>query len=632
MADQATITEGRGQPSFATDADWGMCFVGASSKNPVAAGQVTPAYSSPVAARADLGVGDAVDALMQAIAVTPGNPAPPPAAFYSTPATAPGSYSAINVTGVKGTATITAGSEPLITCQPWMQIIVGGAVGTSGMTAWASLDGGRTQTQVQLGTLTSYSFPAKDGFAGEAGFNFGPSGPITGDQSTTTSSLYGSAATLDGLTLILAVNGGAFQTLTLSKATSVASQSALLAAIGAQWPGLVATAATSTHYLVLTASGAGTILVGGGTANALLGLTQGAATLLAGDTFYASTTPPMFEADDLYSYDAGPPQAYSGAFAAIAKSSSLFGIIVITEPIVGTDWTAASPTSTSDVFATLKLGLDYGLSRGKRWSLICRFRDPLPAETIDNYILAYQAYEATHHDSRITLIRAGQGLVTDALTARQYLRSPLAPYCARLQSCYVVAGERGEKLAQNPGWVARGPLEGFTIKDSAGNTLSTAVDVAEYAGGDAQAGAATGGGVSCVWRHEEEWVGTYVSNELQVLYDVGETILTPMDRRVANALERRAVNVATGSIGGADVFDPASLTLDSEIQDGIAAKVAKAIKADLANEGQNLTDPTIVQIDPVVSVTGSTVTISGAVKPRLYGYTGPLNLTFTASR
>src|SRR5262245_23407664 len=135
MPGGASINEAQGQPQLATDSDYSMCFVGHSTDSPVSAGQLTPAYSSPDAAVTDLGLGDAVDALCQAIKVTRGNTAPPPASFYRTPATTPGVRGTLTTTGVTGTAVVTktASTHPVGTYEPAVRVYDDGNDGEGGL-------------------------------------------------------------------------------------------------------------------------------------------------------------------------------------------------------------------------------------------------------------------------------------------------------------------------------------------------------------------------------------------------------------------------------------------------------------------------------------------------------------------
>jgi hypothetical protein len=99
---------------------------------------------------------------------------------------------------------------------------------------------------------------------------------LRGSADISAAGLYGGGGTLNGLTLILNVNGAGATTLNLNGATNAASKAALLAAIGVQWADLTATDANDSvgHNLLLTNAGAtATIVVGAGTANTALGLT-----------------------------------------------------------------------------------------------------------------------------------------------------------------------------------------------------------------------------------------------------------------------------------------------------------------------------------------------------------------------
>ncbi len=111
-------------------------------------------------------------------------------------------------------------------------------------------------------------------------------------------------------------------------------------------------------------------------------------------------------------------------------------------------------------------------------------------------------------------------------------------------------------------------------------------------------------------------------------------ILTPMDRRVACAIEWRAVGLSLLSIGGADVIDTTQSPplLDQDIANALAAKIAKKVYDDLPFEFQNASDPGIVVVNIVVTVAGAQVTITGTVAPKLYGYTYAITLAFAATR
>ena len=101
---------------------------------------------------------------------------------------------------------------------------------------------------------------------------------VVGTTDGTQTALYGATGTLNGLTLILNVNGAGALTLALSGTGNATSATALLAAITAKWPALAAYSGNVAGFLGLLDAvvGAGsTIVVGAGTANTALGLTPG---------------------------------------------------------------------------------------------------------------------------------------------------------------------------------------------------------------------------------------------------------------------------------------------------------------------------------------------------------------------
>jgi hypothetical protein len=158
MPGSVSINEAKGQPVIPAIGDFTMCVIGASSKSPLAAGTVSPLYASPTQLASDYGIGDAVDALAQALTKGGLNTAPPPGAIYQTPATTPGVRGTITVTGVAGTSVVsnTANTHPFGTYQPRARVITGGTIGVAGIVNQYSLDNARTWLPtVALGTATT---------------------------------------------------------------------------------------------------------------------------------------------------------------------------------------------------------------------------------------------------------------------------------------------------------------------------------------------------------------------------------------------------------------------------------------------------------------------------------------------
>ncbi|MGE5200999.1 MAG: hypothetical protein ACM3O6_02930, partial [Acidobacteriota bacterium] len=335
-------------------------------------------------------------------------------------------------------------------------------------------------------------------------------------------------------------------------------------------------------------------------------------TLKTGDEWSVPTTTPLWADADLYT--AGSPA--TGAFAVIGQSSSAFGMIVISEPIGAGD------------FATLVAALNYGATLGKRWTLLTRFRDPNAGESDAAYVAAFRAFAAAHHDDRIAIV-AGNGWLTDAFRGWRPLHTGLPALLARLAGNSVIPGRLGEKLAQHPGYVARGALENFSIVDDAGNLVGH--DEQQLAGIDGSISGCGGGITFFQIPAGGELPGTYVS-EADVLYAATDEVLTMMDRRVLDGVERVATATLWTEIQGADVYDPDTLILDDAIVDAIGLKVGKRIRDAYPTEFQNTGDPDLVTIDPTITRTGSKVTITGTARIRLYGYTHDITLTISAER
>lgn len=657
-APTVTTQEASGLVALGTGVDYAMCVVGYSSAYPIAAGKMTSPYVNPGAAVSDLGQGDAVDCLCQAIKITQGNPAPSPACFYQTPPTTPGSYGTVTTSGVTGTTVVTANAAivPTGTRQPWMQITNTFTVGVAGGTAFASLDGGLNRKPVSIGTADSYNFPPGDGWpagGGQAGFVFGPpvanvSALYTGLNALRTAELAHFIIVSGSPQVHLAADTTDNTALTAvpvasSPATAVALYNALVSRIAAHGASLtyhttadtvLATAlagipvASNTEDVelnlapLISAYNAHRILVGAGpvhgsadTTNTCAAFTTTPGTLNTGDVFFTNTIPPQWADADLYS--AGPPA--TGALAAIANSGTQIGIVVITEPVAIAD------------FATLSTGLDYFAEVGKQAPvLMIRFRDPMTTtgETDAQYIAAFQAFCAACHDNRIGTM-AGSGLLTDAFSGFRYLRSGLAAVVAREQSFVAVAGAQGEKIAQSPGWVKRGPLEGFSLIDDNGNLVGH--DESQRAGISPASGAATGTGLAFYYNRNAQVQGTYTTKWC-VLYPVLSEILNMQDRRLANAIERTAVAMMWPEIQGADIWDPVTFVLDVDAAQALASKIHAQIQLLYGSEFQNAADPNIVTVGPNVTVVGDDVTIPGTVAVRFYGYTQNVLITFQASR
>lgn len=157
MPGTVSVGNAQGAPTIPSDADFGICIIAYSTSFPLPSG-VTPPYSSPVSASADLGLSDGVDCLCQAITVRPTNPQPRGVSFCKTPATTPGVRGTTTTSGVAGTSVITntASTHPVGTFQPVAHVITGCTIGVTGGVIQFSPDNGRTWLPpVSLGTATT---------------------------------------------------------------------------------------------------------------------------------------------------------------------------------------------------------------------------------------------------------------------------------------------------------------------------------------------------------------------------------------------------------------------------------------------------------------------------------------------
>ncbi len=337
-------------------------------------------------------------------------------------------------------------------------------------------------------------------------------------------------------------------------------------------------------------------------------------TLKTGDEWSVPTTPPMWADADLYT--AGAPA--TGAFAAIGQSSSTFGMIVLSEPIAAGD------------FATLVAALDYGATLGKRWALLTRFRDPTAGESDAAYVAALRVFAAAHHDDRIAIV-AGSGWLTDAFRGWRPLRTGLPAILARLAGNSVIPGAKGERLTQHPGYVARGPLEKFSVVDDAGNLVGH--DEKQLAGIDGPI-AGCGGGITFFQIPAGgELPGTYVS-EADVLYPAVSNALTIMDRRLLDGVERVANASLWTAIQGAAIVDKTAVppVLDDASADAIGGAAGKRIRDAYASEFANSGDIDLVKIDSEVTISGAKIQVTGTATLEPYLYVHDIILTISAER
>jgi hypothetical protein len=323
------------------------------------------------------------------------------------------------------------------------------------------------------------------------------------------------------------------------------------------------------------------------------------------------TTPPQWAVAALYT--AGTPA--TGLLMNICNGINP-GLVVITEPAAASD------------IATLSAALD-AMKAAKascRPTLIVRFRDQGGSESDATYTAALATFRnACADDARIVAV-AGDGWVTDAFRAFIYSRSGLAPLLPRLQGDAVLSGRNQERIAQDPGYAARGPLPGFTIKDPNGNPLGHDEKLRP---GAEQPVAGKGGFLCFFYEGADDVKGTYVAASPS-LYGTGSALVTLMDNRVSSELERILYSVAFQFLSGAEIVTNSVLNRDA--QEAMSSAATKAIQDGMPHEFANWDDPNLVTIDPNVTVSGSSYTVKWYVNDKLYLYTKAIVITVANAR
>ncbi len=325
-----------------------------------------------------------------------------------------------------------------------------------------------------------------------------------------------------------------------------------------------------------------------------------AGTLVTGDVIKVRTKAPAPVAADI-----------DAAFAALAVSSIDFSLVVC-------DW---------DMTAALAAHVSTGLSAlravGKRATALVRtkIRNFETAETEATWSAAIVSDYAAFSDSNIC-VRAEYGFIKDAMTVRQYLRSDLAQFAADVvrigradfpdvpadqpESNFQLVDATGATIGHDEG--PRGAVTGLS-NDDIGNRFCSGMRLPDFA------------------RREDVF-----STVPWVMYATDERIRNLPTRRIANAMERVAVASGNSSLGGrlsyikANPLDPASrnrLTVPS--RNAVHAVIFDALNIEFRDDIQNASDggldTGLVQVDPVVTVSGGNLLgVNVTLKPSVFGY------------
>ncbi len=627
-----TISEARGYVAIPADLDSLAVVMGVTSAG---AGQ-SDFYLSGASAVAGVGYGDAVDTLTQIIEQrqSGGHAGKKlPAAIYSTGATVPATYGTIDLTGFTGLATVAvdAASLPYGTYNAGIRFITGGIVGVAGITYQTRLDYGNTWSRtIALGTASSITIANS-----RVKFDLTPATSALTDLNTLLNEVKtdfnahvivtaGTVHTNSGVADVVATTNAS------NTATRIALANALRLAMISHF-GKGSTAGTPIHInvagdtagiatlsttpaatsdvtalqlalvlkTVLNLHGANVVVhtIADAT-NVVTSATPTAGSVNAGDAIACRTFAPAPDSNDI-----------DDAFAALAAGSAEFTILVLDFPL------------TVALAAHVTTGLNMLAAVGRDVLCLARYRLPhfesSETETAWGDALKAEFAIGVFDDSRIHLVTE-YGLLTDAVTTRQYLRSGLAQVAAD------VARVPRIKWFDSP---SDQKMANFTLINSSGVTIGH--DEGPSGVFTGLSNDTLGNRFGCVERLPDATRRQDVYTTVPwVLYATDERIRNVMVRRMVNALKRVIRGAAVPIFGGDFGYTstgPSTGILTDASREAIQGSVFQAVSAEFSTEFLNAQDAGLdtglIQIDPAITLSGGDLigfTITSA--PKLKGY------------
>jgi hypothetical protein len=328
-----------------------------------------------------------------------------------------------------------------------------------------------------------------------------------------------------------------------------------------------------------------------------------AGTAVAGDIVRVRTVAPAPNAAGI-----------TAACAALAAASIQFGIL------------ACDFDMTPAIFAALSSGKSTLIAAGKRVSVLARTRLPdyENDETEAEWAEAIAADYDSLSDSGIHL-RPTPGLLTDAYTARQYLRSDLGQFAADVV-----------RVARSvwPDCPNDRKMANFTLVN--GNGVTVGHDEGPRGSVTGLSNDTLGNRFGCVQRLPDasrlEDVYTTVP---WVMYAADERIRNLPTRRVCNAIERVAVTAGTSLSGSKVGYTPAAGATSAQLTDGgrrlihgvIYAALAREFRTDIQNSNDAALDTGLVQVAQNITVSGGNLLgVSVTLAPLVWGYLQKLDI------
>lgn len=328
-------------------------------------------------------------------------------------------------------------------------------------------------------------------------------------------------------------------------------------------------------------------------------------TLAAGDEWTVRTFAPAPSTSDV-----------DAAFTALASGPADFAIVVLDFPC---DAAMAAHVTT---------GLDALATAGKDVTAIVRTRLPdfEASESDATWNAAVAADFVNFDDSRIHP-RATYGLITDAVTTRQYRRSDLAQFAADA----VRVGRFAWPCAP-----ADRATPNMSLVDADGATVGHDEGVRGASTG--LSNETLGNRFGCQQRLADPTRREDVFNTAPwVLYAADERIRNLMTRRLANAMKRVAKAAGIPKLGSKVFYVSTGAgtgTLTPASRNSIQGSIYQALKSEFASEIDNADDAAIdsglVQVASAVTVTGGNLLgVSVTLAPRVGGFV--LSIDFTLS-
>lgn len=340
-------------------------------------------------------------------------------------------------------------------------------------------------------------------------------------------------------------------------------------------------------------------------------------TLVDGDTWDVGTLAPTPDAAGV-----------AAAFVAMAASPLNNALIVCEFPV------------DAAMAAVLTTGADVMLATGKRVNIITRTRLPdwEESETEAEWVASVATDYFTFDDSRLH-VRATYGLLTDAVNSQVYLRSDLAQFAADL--CRTPSsGNARSSYTDAP---ADRPMANFTLVNSSGVLVGHDEGPLGGATQNTLSNNELGNRFGCNQRVADPVrYGDTFCTFPWVMYASDERIQNLMARRVATAMERVAVTAGTGGLGAALGYTPADGTPGSQdmlssvavssLQSVIFRALSQEFQSDIQNPNDAALDTGLVQVDPVIVVTGGNIAASATVSPLMFGYLVKLTITMAVQQ